>query len=432
MRPFIVAIDGPAGAGKSTTARGVALRLGLLHVDSGAMYRAVAALALREGVSLGDESALVALLRRTRIDPTPSGMRVNGADVEREIRTAEAGEAASRVALHPKVREVLVALQRSFAREPGLVMEGRDIGTVVFPHADLKIFIVASPEARAERRLQELLARGESADRAAIVDSIRERDRRDTGRAVSPLKPAPDALELDTSRMTPEEQVDLASYWADLARKGPGRMTPIYWFGKTLAQVFAKVFLDFHIEGLEHIPRTGPVLVACNHISFWDPPLVGSSIPRGIAFVAKAELFENRLVGALLRSYNAMPIERGPKARAGLRGAEDALSSGGAVLIFPEGTRNKSGKLLPPRGGIARLAAVTRSPVVPACITGSNQIRRSMLRQVPIRISFGPPMMPPRSANVEREESRRYAVQVMDAVARLLERQREERGSDRS
>ena len=424
MKPFVVAIDGPAGAGKSTTARGVARRLELLHVDSGAMYRAVAGLALREGVSLDDESALVALVRGARIDPAPSGMRVNGADVEREIRTAEAGEAASRVALHPVLREELVALQRSFARAPGLVMEGRDIGTVVFPNADLKIFISASPEARAERRFQELLARGESPDRAAIVESIRERDRRDSERAASPLKPAPDALDLDTSRLTPEEQVDLAAYWTELARKGPGRMTPIYWFGKTLAQVFAKVFLDFHVEGLEHLPRKGPVLVACNHISFWDPPLVGSSMPRRIAFVAKAELFENRLFGAVLRSYNAMPIQRGPKARAGLRGAEDVLSSGGAVLIFPEGTRNKTGKLMPPRGGVARLAAVTRSPVVPACITGSNQIRRSMLRQVPIRITFGPPMMPPRSANVEREEARRYAVHVMEAVAGLLERQR--------
>jgi len=147
LKPFVLAIDGPAGAGKSTTARGVAQRLGLLHVDSGSMYRAVAWKAQQAGVSLEDEAALVALLDRSRIEPGPDGVTVDGTPVETAIRTASAGEDASRVALHPGLRNKLVRLQRSFARAPGLVMEGRDIGTVVFPDADLKIYVTASPEA---------------------------------------------------------------------------------------------------------------------------------------------------------------------------------------------------------------------------------------------------------------------------------------------
>lgn len=431
MKPFVLAIDGPAGAGKSTTARGVAERLGLLHVDSGAMYRAAAWLALRNGVPLDDEAALLALLDRARIAPGPQGVTVDSVPVEGSIRTAEAGEAASRVALLPGLRRKLVALQRSFARAPGVVMEGRDIGTVVFPDADLKIFVSASAEARAERRFLELRAKGENADRPAIVAQIRERDRRDTERAASPLVRAPDAILLDTTEIGAKDQVDLASRWASLAMKPVRRIGVIYGFGSGATRLFARYFLDFEVEGLDRIPRKGPLIVACNHISFWDPPLVGAHLPREMHFVAKAELFHNPLFGALIRSYNSIPIERGAQARSGLRGAEEVLSAGGAVLIFPEGTRNKSGELLAPRAGVGRLAASTRTPVVAACITGSDQIRRSMRRQVPIRITFGSPMMPPGSGTPEREEVRAYARKVMDMIAALRAEQEKKHGSDR-
>ena len=419
MKPFVLAIDGPAGAGKSTTARGVAKRLGLTHVDSGSMYRAVAWKAREAGVSLEDEPALLALLDRSKIEPGAQGVTVDGVPVESAIRTADAGDLASRVALHPGLRRKLVQLQRSFARPPGLVMEGRDIGTVVFPDADLKIYVTASPEARAERRYQELRAKGEAADAPAILAQIRERDRRDTERATSPLVRAPDAILLDTTGTGLEEQVDLAAHWAALAMKPVPGQSLVYAFGSGFARFFARWFLDFELAGLDRIPRKGPLIVACNHISFWDPPLVGAHLPREMHFVAKAELFHNPLFGALIRSYNSIPIERGAKARSGLRGAEEVLTAGGAVLIFPEGTRNKSGELLAPRAGIGRLAAITRTPVAPACITGSNQIRRSMRRQVRIRVTFGSPVMPPTSGGTDRDEMRAFARSIMDRIAAM-------------
>jgi 1-acyl-sn-glycerol-3-phosphate acyltransferase len=171
--------------------------------------------------------------------------------------------------------------------------------------------------------------------------------------------------------------------------------------------------------GREHIPRKGPVIVACNHISFWDPPLVGAWFPRNLHYLAKKELFENRVFGALLTAYNCIPIQRGPQARSALRGAEGVLDRGGAVLIFPEGTRSKSGTPLPPRAGISLLAAVSRAPVVPARISGSNQIRRSMLRQVEIRLRFGAPLMPPLGKAAVREDGSAFARRVMDAIAAL-------------
>jgi 1-acyl-sn-glycerol-3-phosphate acyltransferase len=248
---------------------------------------------------------------------------------------------------------------------------------------------------------------------------IRERDRRDEERSASPLKPAPDAIPLDTTRLGLEEQIGLATHWARLGLQGPGRMTAIFRFGHDFAQYFARIFLRFQVEGLEHIPRTGPVIIACNHISFWDPPLVGSSVKRVVHFVAKAELFQNRLFGEVLSRYNSIPIHRGPQARRGLRGAEEVLGNGGAVIIFPEGTRSKTSEFLPPKAGITRLAALTRSPVVPARISGSRQIRRSMLRQVLVRIRFGPPMMPPIGDEAGREGGRAYARHVMDVIGGL-------------
>ena len=419
MKAFVVAIDGPAGAGKSVTARAVAERLGLRHIDSGAMYRAIAWHAQEQGVPVDSEAALLGLLKRTSLAAGPEGLRIDGKEVESRIRTAEAGQAASRIAIYPRVRSWLVRLQRSLAKPPGIVMEGRDIGTVVFPRADIKIYLTASPEARSRRRYEELRARGEEADLTEIEAAVRERDLRDSGRASSPMLPAPDAYPLDTSNLSLGEQVDVAVEWAEKARLGPGRMGLIYRFGHDLAALFSRTCLKFHLEGLERIPRKGPLIVACNHISFWDPPLVGSNIPRLLLFMAKQELFQNRLLGALISSYNSIPVQRGAQARSALRGAEVALARGWAVLIFPEGTRSKIGRLLPPKPGVARLAAVARAPVLPAYISGSDQIRRSMLRQVTVRIRFGSMMMPPLGAAGRIEHSREYAERVMDEIAAL-------------
>jgi cytidylate kinase len=209
MKELIIAIDGPVGSGKSTLARRVAELMGYVYIDTGAMYRALALKALRRGISLDATDPLIALARETRIDlrAQDGAQRVflDGEDVTAAIRTPEVSQAASKVAVVPGVRQVLVAEQRRAGEQGGVVMEGRDIGSVVFPDAGLKIFLTASPEVRAERRWREHQQKGDAIDLSRTLEEIHERDRRDRERAISPLVRASDAVVVDSTAMEPEE-----------------------------------------------------------------------------------------------------------------------------------------------------------------------------------------------------------------------------------
>jgi len=228
LKKLIIAIDGPVGSGKSTLARRVAQMLGYVYVDTGAMYRALALKALRRGLAFdGNDENLVLLARETRIDlrAEDGTQRVflDHEDVTTAIRTPEVSQAASRIAVNPGVRHVLVAEQRRAGEQGGVVMEGRDIGSVVFPDAQLKIFLTASPETRAERRWREHQQKGDTIDLRRTLEEIRERDRRDQGRTTSPLVRASDAVVVDSTAMEPEEVARLVVMLAkDKAGAGAG------------------------------------------------------------------------------------------------------------------------------------------------------------------------------------------------------------------
>jgi cytidylate kinase len=219
-RGFVLAIDGPAGSGKSTTARLCAERLGFRHLDTGAMYRAMTLKALRAGTIVASPSAMFALLQRTSItvEWDKRGMRtfLDGTDVSREIRSPEVSALVSEVSAISTVRRRMVVEQRRVAAGQDVVCEGRDIGSVVFPDADLKIFIECDAAERARRRQLELAGQGVCTEQKAVLANLVKRDRIDSGREVSPLRRMPDAVLIDTTHLTIEEQVEIV---CDLARR---------------------------------------------------------------------------------------------------------------------------------------------------------------------------------------------------------------------
>jgi cytidylate kinase len=224
MKKLIIAIDGPVGSGKSTVARRLAALMGYVYVDTGAMYRALALKAIRRGVGLEDAAGLEELARGTRIDlRAQDGTQLvflDGADVTAAIRSPECSQASSKIAVVAGVRKVLVAEQRRAGEQGGVVMEGRDIGSVVFPDADLKIFLTASPEVRAERRCREHQQKGDAVTLERTLEEIHERDRRDRERATSPLVRAQDAVVVDSTAMDAEEVARLVML---LAKEQPAK-----------------------------------------------------------------------------------------------------------------------------------------------------------------------------------------------------------------
>ncbi len=211
-KKITIAIDGPAASGKSTTAREVARRLGYTYIDTGAMYRAVTLKALRENIPVTDEEAVAKIAEQIQLKFGKSNRKtviyMDGENVSEEIRTPKIDRQISPVAANPRVREILVKKQQKMGREGGVVLDGRDIGTVVFPGAELKIFMIASVQERALRRQKELAEKGVTPPLEEIIQSIRHRDEEDSRRSHGPLKKAPDAIEIDTTHLTIDEQVE--------------------------------------------------------------------------------------------------------------------------------------------------------------------------------------------------------------------------------
>ncbi len=308
--PPVVAIDGPVASGKSTVGRALAARLGYRFVDTGLMYRAVALATLRAGMDPDDAPAVGALAERCAItiSSPPERLLLDGEDVTDALRTPEVEAAVSRVARISTVRTALVRAQRHIAEEGGVVMVGRDIGTVVVPDA-AKVYLDAPVEERSRRRHAELAAAGKPDTLEAVRAGLEERDRLDSSRADSPLRAADDALwvqtgGLDVDGVVARVQQVLAPQRA-WARRG---LDLFYRFGVLLAHIFLPTFGSLTVEGREHVPPEGPLIVASNHLSNADPPLMVYAMPRPIWFMAKRGLFWGPLISLALRAWHAHPV----------------------------------------------------------------------------------------------------------------------------
>lgn len=215
MKEFIVTVDGPAGSGKSTIAKIIAKKYGFTYLDTGAMYRMIALYALENRIDLQDSKAIETMLKNTKLDIVGNQFFLNGKDVSDEIRTPRVSAIVSPVSAIKEVRVKLVDLQREISKGKSVILDGRDIGTVVFPSGDVKIYLVASPEERAKRRLKEYEEKGVEADYESVLASIKERDFIDSTRKESPLKKAEDAHEIDSSTMSIDEVVEVISKYID-------------------------------------------------------------------------------------------------------------------------------------------------------------------------------------------------------------------------
>lgn len=463
----VVAIDGPVGAGKSTVARAVATRLGLPHLDTGAMYRAVALAALTRGLEPEAASAeeLAAVARGAAIEVGERVM-LDGDDVTDRLRSPEVGRAVSAVAACPEVRAELVRRQRAWATERGGgVVEGRDIAGVVFPEAAVKVFLTASDQERARRR---------SPDEDATA--LARRDRLDSTRAASPLALAPGAVVVDSTGRSVDDVVEevlgllpaagtqddgtapaAAGGNPTRAATTPTARTPtattpaisgastavavptappspaalvLYRVCRAAVVGLCRVYWRPTYEGVDHVPASGAFVLAPVHRSFIDFGLVARLTTRRIRYMGKDSLWKVGWFGRLITALGAFPVHRGGADREALRRCMEVISGGEPLVLFPEGTRRSGPLVADLYEGAAYVAIRTGVPIVPIGIGGSERALRKgqrVPRPVKVHVVVGPPIVPPSpkpGGHPSRRAVRELSAKLQTEIQRLFDQAR--------
>ncbi len=429
------ALDGPAGAGKSTVAKELAKKLGYIYVDTGALYRAIGLYCTRCGADTTSAAQVVPLLNCIRLELKfengAQAVYLNDENVSEAIRLPEMSMAASNVSAISKVREFLLDLQRDIAANNDIIMDGRDIGTVILPNAQVKIFLTASVEERANRRYKELIAKGHDVDYEEIKKDIIQRDYNDSHREIAPLKKADDAIEVDSSDMNAEQVIDTI---ADIiTRKKALLETPtppenakitvglcLYSLVRWLVKGVFLIMFNVKVEGRKNIPHGGGHIVASNHISWADPILIGMYIVSPNAYISKMELFKNKLVAILLTVLQAFPVTRGSGDTGFIAKSIKFLRKRNNVVIFPEGTRSKTGEIGRAKTGISHIVTESYAPVVPVSIKCEGKVRfRSR-----ISVRFGEVIPAEKLFTVNHSTSEMHRIRdiIMDDIKELYER----------
>lgn len=433
MTYYAIAIDGPAASGKSTLARSLAERLGIVMVNSGAMYRAVTWMLLEKGTDTTDPVAVIEELGKMNIvcghDGTFSTITIDGNDPEKHLRSPEVNANVSRVSAIPQVRDKLVAMQREYLKKTHVVMEGRDIGSVVFPKTPYKIYIDADPSVRNNRRSDD----GE-------VDSVEERDAADSSRKTAPLKVAEGASVLDTSKHSIKDVTEAAieilrEQGFPLPSEEPTFVIPdeatdgkmmrwIYWLGWLSFGAAYRTFFGLRIIGDENLIKAGPVLVASNHQSFLDPPLIGNLYKDEMVFFARKTLFKGPAKW-VYPQWNAIPVDQDRPDMSSMKTVIRKLKEGWRVLVFPEGQRTLDGEIGDAAPGVGLIAAKAGVPIQPLRIYGADQALprgSGKVRFARITVKVGSPIV------LSKEELKAYSGKegyealtnrIMDAIKAL-------------
>ncbi len=368
-----IAIDGPGGAGKSSLAKAVAARLGIIYVDTGALYRTIGLYMKNRGIDPKDRSAVVGELPRLKLELSfTDGKQIillDGEDVGDSIRAPEISMAASAVSAIPEVRAFLLDTQRNMAKKNSVIMDGRDIGTVILPDAEVKIFLTASPQARAKRRYEELIAKGKDVKYEDVYAEMAERDKNDSTRATAPCVPAEDAVILDNSDLSAEETVDEVLKIVERSKKKRNKRNGYMKLHLVLAPII-KFFLRVHAHGTENIPDEGGALICSNHIAIRDVFVLAISAKRQIKFIGKKEIFRVPVLGKVVRALGAVTVDRGGSDVAAIKTSVRLLESGDLVSIFPQGHRNPGVNPAKTeiKNGAALIAYRSGKDVIPAFI----------------------------------------------------------------
>ncbi len=405
-----IAIDGPAGAGKSTIAKAVAKQLGIIYLDTGAMYRATAYFALQQGIDVKDEVAVEKMFEAFEMKITYENgaqqIYVNGLNTTPYLREHYMSKAASDISALKCVRFKMVDLQREFAKTNDVVLDGRDIGTFVLPDANCKIFMIASPEERANRRYKELLEKGQTADYDTILKDINERDYNDSHRAIAPLKKADDALELDTTTLTIDEVIEkVISIVKEKTQPKVENAQPkavevkstnnevkindgkddenkevkplkkykkrpwVFRIFRAVMKPLALFLWPTKVINKENYKKFGGGLIMCNHYSKLDGVIMCSKMIKDLNVVIKVDAFEGAdIANWFLSTMGGIPVRRGEADIAAVKAIMEVLKQDDKqLLIFPEGTRNKAGdqNMAPFKEGTARFAIKAKRPILP-------------------------------------------------------------------
>lgn len=423
-----IALDGPSGAGKSTIARKAAEKMNYIYVDTGALYRSIACYVIGKGIAPDSSEEIIPLLGEidVKLEYKDGAQQVilNGENVSDKIRTPEISMGASKVSAIPEVREFLFGLQKNIAAENNIIMDGRDIGTVVLPNADVKIFLTASAEERANRRFKELQEKGDSSTYDEVLADIKQRDYNDTHRETAPLKKADDAVEIDSTNLTLDESISEVcrvieenlkkKQTSDNSDDGEKKQSiktreiapvrPItkthrlshfrmFWYSILRAIVIGLYHLYYNItfEGTENIPKDGGNIFASNHRSYQDPVFIALPTRVPLSYMAKEELFHQNFAFTLvIKAFGAFPVTRGKGDTEVIDTSIEKLEKGRNLAIFPEGTRSKDGKVGKGKTGVALIAAIAQTKVVPVGINFEGRLK--FRKKVVVR--FGEPIIP--------------------------------------
>lgn len=385
---FIVGIDGPSGTGKGTVTKRLAKKYNLLNIDTGATYRCVTLEMLRKNIQLNDEEKIAKMLQEINIEMKniDGNLHVflDGEDVSEEIRGKEVSQNVSQVSSIKQIRLEMAKLQRKMAQGQDTIMEGRDICTVVFPTADIKIYLDANDEERAKRRYKQNQEKGIDMSFEEVLENIRKRDKIDREKEYGALKVAPGAHVIDSTNMSIKQVEKEISKLIDKKLKDKKKEAKIYrirpetpW--KKFARAVVKGILYgfykivFRIEKIneENLPLDEPTIVCANHLNIWDAVGLVVSSKRRIIFIAKEDLFNNAFLSWIGHLFDVIPIKRGMRDMEAMKRCIKCLKNGQTIGLFPEGTRRGLEKGAKVQNGAAYMALKTGVRVVPVGISGS-------------------------------------------------------------